>query len=290
MKQDRPSATARFVAQGVWSVSRHPRLKAEVPRDIAEANERMVGISGAGRRRRLLRRAAIYQALSVPGIYLHFVLRKRHIELQVRAAIESGATQVVVLGAGFDTLAIRLSGEFPGVSWIEADHPATQQVKHEAIGRHFPDSAVRLLELDHERQPLRETLLASEIFDPAAVSVFIAEGLFMYLAEESVDEILGCVRESSKAGSRLIFTFMDERAPGDFQFRNATALTNLWLGISGEKFTWGLPVDRLEPFLSERGFNLANLATSDDLAALLSPQNHDAKPAIGECVATALKS
>ena len=33
-----------------------------------------------------------------------------------------GAKQVVILGAGFDTLALRLSEQFPSVKFIEVDH------------------------------------------------------------------------------------------------------------------------------------------------------------------------
>ena len=51
-----------------------------------------------------------------PGIVRHWMLRKKWIELRVRAAIADGADQVVVLGAGFDTLGVRMAVERPDYS------------------------------------------------------------------------------------------------------------------------------------------------------------------------------
>jgi O-methyltransferase involved in polyketide biosynthesis len=48
-----------------------------------------------------------------PGIVRHWMLRKRWIESRVRARIAAGASQVVVLGAGLDTLGVRLASELP---------------------------------------------------------------------------------------------------------------------------------------------------------------------------------
>ena len=44
-------------------------------------------------------------------------------------SIDEGAKQVVILGAGFDTLAWRLSEKFESIRFIEVDHPATSKEK-----------------------------------------------------------------------------------------------------------------------------------------------------------------
>ncbi|HYM48888.1 MAG TPA: class I SAM-dependent methyltransferase, partial [Burkholderiaceae bacterium] len=53
--------------------------------------------------------------LTVPGMALHYAVRKLAIEDFVRAGIKAGKQQVVVLAAGFDTLAQRLHQEFSQV-------------------------------------------------------------------------------------------------------------------------------------------------------------------------------
>ena len=63
------------------------------------------------------------------------MLRKRWIESRVRAKIAAGASQVVVLGAGLDTLGVRLASERPDLRVVEIDHPATLAVKRSVVER-----------------------------------------------------------------------------------------------------------------------------------------------------------
>ena len=69
------------------------------------------------------------ERFTIPGILLHYALRKKCIARLVRSALINGATQVVIVGAGFDPLSFELHQEFPGVQFWEIDHPATQRHK-----------------------------------------------------------------------------------------------------------------------------------------------------------------
>jgi len=53
--------------------------------------------------------------MMIPGLMIHYVLRKNAIEKFTRNAIQEGAEQIVNLGAGFDSLLYRLAHELPGV-------------------------------------------------------------------------------------------------------------------------------------------------------------------------------
>lgn len=66
----------------------------------------------------------------MPGQFVAFAHRKAFCERQVREGIGAGASQVLVLGAGYDTMGWRLAPEFSGVSFFEIDHPATARLKH----------------------------------------------------------------------------------------------------------------------------------------------------------------
>jgi O-methyltransferase involved in polyketide biosynthesis len=118
-----------------------PRLRGLVPTGAAAHCRRFIAAAPAPTR------AAVY-ALShpalrwlaqlaehstVPGLMLHFMLRKRLIESAVTEAISRGASQVVMLGAGFDTLALRLHRVHPAVTFVEIDHPATQRSKRATV-------------------------------------------------------------------------------------------------------------------------------------------------------------
>ena len=68
--------------------------------------------------------AKLVERITIPGILLHYALRKRCIRELLRSALANGVAQVVILGAGFDPLSSELQGEFPTARFWEIDHPA----------------------------------------------------------------------------------------------------------------------------------------------------------------------
>ena len=110
----------------------------------------------------------------------------------------------------------------------------------------------------------------------------------MYLAEKEVREILNFIKGNSGIGSRFIFTYMEEQTNGSYQFKNASLMTNWWLKVKGEQFTWGLRNEQLAPFLNESGFRLLECKTHRELRAeFISAANSGAQLAIGENIAVA---
>jgi len=73
--------------------------------------------------------AKLIERITIPGILLHYVLRKKCISELARSALANGVTQVVILGAGFDPLSSELQREFRTAQFWEVDHPATQREK-----------------------------------------------------------------------------------------------------------------------------------------------------------------
>ena len=294
MRIDQPSATAIFVANGVWWVSNHPQLKTEVPELLGELNLEMV--RHVNRRvdtklgsKILEVKTGLMQTVVMRGFYLHFVLRKRSIENYVRQAVEQNARQLIVIGAGFDTLSVRMAREFSDLQIIEIDHPATQAWKRTALENLTGGySNVHLLPLDLTQQTMQQLLLNNEKYQSGANTVVVAEGLTMYLSSKEVREILSFIKETSASGSRFIFTYMEERASNDFQFKFASRLVDLWLAMKGEQFTWGLEDGQLEPFLNHSDFHLLECATHKEFRVeLLSAAIRQAALAVGENVAVA---
>src|SRR5213595_578868 len=58
----------------------------------------------------------------IPFFEEHIRLRTRYLDDAVRAAVRSGTTHVVLLGAGFDTRALRMPELGPPVRVVEIDH------------------------------------------------------------------------------------------------------------------------------------------------------------------------
>jgi methyltransferase (TIGR00027 family) len=59
-------------------------------------------------------------------IRLFIALRSRFAEDSLAAAVSRGVRQAVILGAGFDTFALRNPHAALGLRVFEVDHPATQ--------------------------------------------------------------------------------------------------------------------------------------------------------------------
>lgn len=271
MKANKASATAYLIAQSTILLSQSPDLSRFIPHRAAELSARFFPISTAfDRVRHWFDKTALnhrmlggLERLTIPGIKLHYALRKKFLEETVRHAIADQFEQVVVFGAGFDTLAFRLAEEFTEVRFIEVDHPATQGAKITALGQ--PNSVPENLHF----VPLELTgglslaALAQGGYCPAARTLFIAEGLLMYFTEIEVATLFAFVREQSGAGSRLAFTFMERRADGRIGFRESSRLVDLWLRVKGEPFKWSLEPDRVPEFLTDQGFDLLDLATPE---------------------------
>jgi hypothetical protein len=72
----------------------------------------------------------LIERITIPGILVHYVLRKKCIVALARSALTNGITQVGVVGAGFDALSLELHQEFRGARFWETDHPATHSVRN----------------------------------------------------------------------------------------------------------------------------------------------------------------
>src|SRR5215211_3910436 len=102
MREDRPSATAYLIARSTLAVARHPVLCQFVPRRSTELSERFVRagsrcarlMSAAGGTRLARSLDSMLERLTVPGIKLHYALRKRCLEEVARAALGDGLSQV----------------------------------------------------------------------------------------------------------------------------------------------------------------------------------------------------
>jgi methyltransferase (TIGR00027 family) len=207
----RPSRTARAAALGrAVGFDGHRDTLAEqlLPwRDAALARRLRYRVDGTGRSSRLLR--------SVTGVLAaHTTLRMVAIDEQVRDAVAAGTRQVVILGAGLDTRAWRLP-ELGATRVLELDLPQTQNGKRLRLGG-TPARAeeVRFVPVDLHRADL-DWVLGHAGHDARDPTVWILEGLTMYLPHPSVRATLAGVAGRSAPGSRLAMTFAVPEVLGD---------------------------------------------------------------------------
>jgi methyltransferase (TIGR00027 family) len=191
-------------------------------------------------------------------VFLHVLTRTRAIDDTVRESLRGAATQVVILGAGYDSRAYRMQGPLHGATVFEVDLPPMQELKklrvRQVLGR-APDIVV-FVPID----------LATEDLDPAlrkagyrreSKTVFVWEGVSMYLADRDVDATLRFVAESSAPGSSIVFDYMSERVVrGDHDdelLKQRLAQLARW----GEPIAFGLQIGDARAFVERRGLTVA---------------------------------
>lgn len=165
--------------------------------------------------------------------------------------------QLVILGAGYDTRALRLR-EGVAVRCFEVDMPKTQAVKREALRRAGVDATtVTFVAADFEKQDWLAQLLQAG-FDPAKPALFIWEGVIMYLDEEAVESTLRRIASLAK-GTAVAFDYFTTEALESkaVYWRYARATTR----YVGEPLKFGIDAtppseERLAEFLGTRGLSL----------------------------------
>ena len=207
MKGQRPSRTAHFVAFGRAIADlglshipdfRDPTARVFLNEKGQQSLAKIEQELGSGKRSMRVEMAR--------GMADMIGLRTAAIDAAVRDAITLGARQLVILGAGYDGRAWRMS-ELAGVKVFEVDHPATQGDKRARV-RALPPPAgiVSFVSIDFERESL-DSVLDRAGHDRSVPTCWIWEGVVMYLTRDAMLATLAGVAGRSAPGSTLIVNY-----------------------------------------------------------------------------------
>ena len=264
MRKDKPSMTARKVALNIVTLGSKPGMDKVLPPGIVKTTTEMLVASGVVGPRtiqlaRSRRMVSVYKWFDwmLPGQFEAFAHRKAFCEHQVRDGIGDGATQILVLGAGYDTMGWRLAPEFFGVNFFEIDHPATARIKAKGIEAMGQRDNLYLIAEDLGKRKLVDVLKDNESWDQSAQTVIIAEGLVMYLPPEAVRDLFRQCAVVTGAGSRIAFSYIPTSTDGRPDAGPWTGLM-LWLQkVIGEPWIWSIRPEELGPFLEDSGWIIA---------------------------------
>ncbi len=291
MRPDKPSNTALMVAAGLQLVPQHPASDRHLPLEAIARGAKLLQAADP-RFASLLRKpwfrrvCHTLEHATLAGISLHFALRKRTLRNYAHTAVAAGCTQVVVLGAGLDTLCMELHTAWPELRCFEIDHPASQAVKRRAAGT--DGQGITFIGADLAQQPLSQVLAAHPSFERDAPTLFVAEGLLMYVPLPAVAELF---RQMALAapGCSVAFTWLEPQADGQPNFKRPSRVVDLYLKLRGEPLLSSRLRSELPAFLGDVGFALDGVHESVDLLsagqrAALGP---DGLPIAGEYIAFA---
>ena len=264
MHKDKPSKTAYKVALGIVTLGAKPGIDRFLPPGIVPATEKLLVASGAAGARivrwsRTPQMVSVYEAFDwmMPGQFEAFAHRKAFCQGQVKDGIGEGATQILVLGAGYDTMAWRLAPEFPGVNFFEIDHPATARLKAKGIEAMGQRDNLYLLSEDLGERRLVDVLKNNKSWNQSAKTIIIAEGLVMYLSPEAVRDLFCQCALITGVGSRIAFTYIPTAADGRPDAGPWTSLMLCLMKLIGEPWTWSIRPEELDQFLQESGWTNA---------------------------------
>lgn len=245
-------------------ISNHPRLAGFVSPDQKAACQMFMEATEEGRKRLKQLKSRLFVAavpfmenMFSPGLMLHYPVRKRFIEEACITALEAGYTQVVNIGAGFDTLLWRLHSRFQDVSFVEIDHPASSEVKQQVVEK--KGANLSLLAVDLSKTRLEDALPDHPGFDSSRKTFYICEGVLMYLEPDAVRGVFESLSRISEAGVRFAFTAV---SPMSSPTNNTRLLLRLYLKIKNEPLAWSLESADLEAFVKPLGYRV--LDTGDD--------------------------
>lgn len=211
----------------------------------------------------------------LPGLWGELLCRKRYAEDCLRAALADGVTEVVLLGAGLDTLAYRVP-EAAKARVYEVDLPANIARKRAGLKRAFggvPEH-VTLVPLDFGADDLAAAL--ERAGHRMGTRTFVGwEAVTQYLTEGGVRATLGRLAEAAP-GSRLVFTYVRaDFLDGSEMYGTAAAYRRF---ASGDHPLWrfGLLPDDVGPLLAEYGWReIGGLGPAESAERYLRPAHRD---------------
>jgi methyltransferase (TIGR00027 family) len=169
---------------------------------------------------------------------------------------------------------VMLSQQYRSTAFFELDHPATQQAKRLALTKLGSADNLTLIPVDLTKQSIFEVLGASS-FSLTKPTLFIAEGITMYLDEVEIERFFKQIRSCTRSrNSHLLFTYMNKQPSGSIQFESATKLVDYWLWQKKEVFRWGIATSELAGFLSATGYRLVRTCDADYLATQYLPDKN----------------
>jgi methyltransferase (TIGR00027 family) len=203
------------------------------------------------------------------GMRMALAVRSRVAEDTLQEAISRGVRQYVVLGAGFDTFALRNPHPAATLQVFEVDHPDTQAVKRERIeeARLRTPPSLTMVPVDFATQDLKEQLYSAG-FEAEEPAFFAFLGVAIYLDAPALEQTLRFIAGCAK-GSEVVFDYVVEPSRLPWFDRLALRLAARRCARVGEPWKSFLDPEALPSQLAAMGFASSHHLGLQDIVALL---------------------
>jgi methyltransferase (TIGR00027 family) len=178
--------------------------------------------------------------------------RSRIAEDALSKAVERGVRQVVILGAGLDTFALR-NPHAARISIFEVDHPATQTWKRQRlVGAELaPPSWLTFVPVDFERDDLQQKLNSAG-FQSTSAAFFTWLGVVPYLTHDAIGSTLDYM--ASIQNSEVVFDYMEPPEAFSEEIRGVVTERTEQLEKTEERWASRFEPAGIAAILRSRGF------------------------------------
>ena len=189
---------------------------------------------------------------ALEGLSDHYVLRKNFIHEVSSNAVKEGFEQVVNLAAGYDCLCLKIAKENNAVNCFELDRSFSVDLKSEladelAIKNFFNTR------FDFNIDSIAELENKMTSFDYTKKTIFIFEGIFVYLEEAVIRKIFKELKLIAEPGSLVVFTNVEPYIADKKE--KVFGIKNMMKGMS-EEMNFVSSEKELENLLLEYGFKI----------------------------------
>lgn len=200
------------------------------------------------------------------GIYEYVIARTKYMDSIFKKAVSDNFDQILIFGAGFDSRGIRFSNARSHTGIFELDVPVTQNAKIQQLEKRkieIPSNIV-FVSIDFAKENLEEKLSGAGFLRNKR-SLFILEGLIMYLSEKVVRSTFQIIQRYSAENSEVVFDYIyasvcreENQLYGEKEIFNTVKK-------AGEGWSFGIENGEIENFLKKYDFRLVEHLNSRNL-------------------------
>jgi methyltransferase (TIGR00027 family) len=174
----------------------------------------------------------------------------------VQDAAGEGFSQLVIMGAGYDTRAYRIATVKDTLKVFEIDRPETLARKAGIVKTIFgqmPDHVV-FIPLDMGEGDCWQALYEAG-WSRERKTLFLLEGLVMYLPRSTVEALLDGIARNAGAGSAVLFDFVPQSLADGSSDAEGGQNIRTWTIQTEEPILSGFSGEEIVPLLESLGFS-----------------------------------
>ena len=196
------------------------------------------------------------------------VARARYAEDKLEAAAASGINQYVIIGAGFDSFALRRKDLTGRLSVFELDHPASQRAKKIRLRKlrfALPEKH-EFVGIDFEKEGLCEALAHSS-YTGEHPAFFSWLGTVHYLTPQAVLNTLNAIAACAGQGSELVLDYSGTEGLAAASDQKMVKQLKRYTDRRGEPMLSTFEPQQFRQIVSRAGFHLLENISPEEQAS-----------------------